>query len=98
MNILKGIFTLQLHFGNLDDQITADNPVRILDLFVGKLELKPLDIESHKSRYQTQSCVAPWFDKYLSLKHYLYDNLNKIRNSRKPKQEYNRNLELCWVM
>jgi hypothetical protein len=37
MKIIKGTSRHQMQFTNLDDQVAADNPVRILDVFVEKL-------------------------------------------------------------
>lgn len=98
MKIIKGISRLQMQFSNLDGQITADNPVRILDVFVEKLDLKHLGIASQNSKQPTHAGGAPRYDDKLLLKLYLYGYLNKIRSSRKLQQECSRNMELRWLM
>src|SRR5438034_5706165 len=105
MKIIQGKSRQQIQFSSLDDLITADNPIRILDAFVEKLDpiaigLKGPGIEQHKGKQQSKTNPggAPRFDDKLLLKLYLYGYLNKIRSSRKLEQECNRNVELRWLM
>lgn len=101
MKIIKGTSRHQMQFTNLDDQVAADNPVRILDAFVEKLDLKKLGIENRNANKQpakTNSGGAPCYDDKVLLKLYLYGYLNKIRSSRKLQQECHRNIELRWLM
>lgn len=87
-----------MQFISLDDLITADNPVRIVDAFVDKLDLSQIGIRQHSTQHQTHPGGAPRFDDKLLLKLYLYGYLNKIRSSRKLEQECSRNAELRWLM
>lgn len=87
-----------MQFSSLDDLITADNPVRILDAFVEKLDLSKLGIEQQQKSQKPNRGGAPRFDDRLLLKLYLYGYLNKIRSSRKLEQECYRNVELRWLM
>ena len=101
MKTIKGISRQQMQFSSLDDQIAADNPVRILDAFVEKLDLQQLGIKkdtTDKKPAKTNPGGAPRFDDKLLLKLYLYGYLNKIRSSRKLEQECCRNMELRWLM
>ena len=99
---IGGIPRQQIQFSSLDELITADNPVRILDAFVEKLELNKLGIRQRPVAKDQSSKVnpggAPRFDDRVLLKLYLYGYLNKIRSSRKLQQECNRNVELRWLM
>jgi transposase len=101
MKIITGTSRQQIQFSSLDDQIATDNPVRILDAFVEKLDLQQLGIKKDmavKPSSGTNPGGAPRFDDKLLLKLYLYGYLNKIRSSRKLQQECNRNVELRWLM
>jgi len=101
MKTIQGISRQQIQFSSLDDQIAADNAVRILDAFVKKLDLPKIGIEQcsiKKQRTKTNPGGAPRFEDKLLLKLYLYGYLNKIRSSRKLEQECYRNVELRWLM
>jgi transposase len=105
MKIIQGTSRHQIQFSSLNDQVVADNPVRILDAFVEKLD--PIAIGLSKPGIITQQGMkqpqpnpggAPGFADKVLLKLYLYGYLNKIRSSRKLEQECYRNMELRWLM
>jgi transposase len=101
MKTIKGINRQQVQFSSLDGQIDPDNPVRILDAFVEKLDMPGIGIKQTKGSKQTGKANAggaPRYDDRLLLKLYLYGYLNKIRSSRKLEQECKRNIELRWLM
>src|SRR6266704_1619145 len=106
MKIIQGIPRQQIQFNSLDNMLSADNPVRILDAVVEKLDpiaigLSKIGIEQcsiKKQQSKTNAGGAPRFDDKLLLKLYLYGYLNKIRSSRKLEQECTRNVELRWLM
>jgi transposase len=101
MKTIQGISLQQIQFTSLDDLVAADNPVRILDAFVGRLDLSKIGIEQRRVKQRkskTNHGGAPGFDDKLLLKLYLYGYLNKIRSSRKLEQECYRNVELRWLM
>jgi len=98
MKIIEGTSRHQMQFISLDEQIAADNLVRIVDAFVEKLELSKIGIEQCQPKQQTKPGGAPRFGDKLLLKLYLYGYLNKIRSSRKLEQECIRNVELRWLM
>jgi transposase len=101
MKTIRGIPRQQMQFTCLEDLVAADNPVRIIDAFVEKLDLSKIGIQQRNANKQ-QSKInpggAPRFDDTLLLKLYLYGYLNKIRSSRKLEQECHRNTELRWLM
>ncbi|HET9824027.1 MAG TPA: IS1182 family transposase [Chitinophagaceae bacterium] len=99
MKIIQGTSRQQMQFRSLDDFISADNPVRIIDAFVERLELPKIGIPQQRANKQpAKPGGAPRFDDKLLLKLYLYGYLNKIRSSRKLEQECRRNNELHWLM
>jgi transposase len=101
MRIIKGINRHQVQFSSLDELIAPDNPVRILDAFAERLDMRGVDIKPRKTAkraVKTNAGGAPRFADKLLLKLYLYGYLNKIRSSRKLEQECSRNMELRWLM
>lgn len=102
MKIIQGTSRQQMQFTSLNDHIAAANPVRIIDAFVEKLDIKQPGIGHPTADKQQSSKInpggAPRFDDKLLLKLYLYGYLNKIRSSRKLEQECRRNVELRWLM
>lgn len=94
MQFKQGTNRNQTSFTTLDQQVTANNAVRIIDAFVDKLDLQQLGLSNtvHKSEGR------PPFAPSLLLKLYLYGYFNKIRSSRKLQQECYRNIELRWLM
>ena len=98
MKIIKGNSRHQMQFTSLDELVAADNPIRILDAFVEKLDSVVIGIEPAGKKQQTRPGGAPRFDDKLLLKLYLYGYLHKIRSSRKLEQECRRNVELRWLM
>ena len=86
MQFIEGTPRHQAYFSTLDDQLTGDNPVRLIDAFIDKIDLqKPVFINTvHKS--EGRPPCAP----VVLLKLYLYGYLNKIGSSRKLQRE-------CWM-
>ncbi len=102
MKIIQGTCRHQMQFTSLDEQVGADNAVRMIDVFVEKLDIVRIGIGHLQTSKQQSSKInpggAPRFDDKLLLKLYLYGYLNKIRSSRKLEQECTRNVELHWLM
>ena len=94
MHFIQGADRQQVQFISLDDLITADNSVRILDAFVDKVDLAQLHFASavHKSEGR------PPFAPSVLLKLYLYGYINRIRSSRRLQIECVRNIELQWLL
>src|SRR5664279_3222794 len=84
----------QTYFSTLENQVSADNPVRLIDGFVDKVDLQKLGFTKtvHSSEGRTP------YDPQVLLKLYLYGYLNKIRSSRKLEKECCRNIELQWLL
>src|ERR1700737_3328580 len=66
----------------LEDWICEDNPVRVIDVFVGGLDLAELRPSSHPS---------------VLLKLYIYGYLNRVQSSRRLEREACRNVEVMWL-
>ena len=94
MDFIRGTSRHQLQFSCLEDNISSDNAVRLLDVFVDHLDLSLLGISgtTHKSEGR------PPYHPSLLLKLYLYGYLNRIRSSRKLERECYCNIEVRWLM
>jgi len=94
MQFIQGNNRNQTYFATLDDQVSADNPVRLIDAFIDKLDLQKLGftVTMHKSEGRPPYAPA------VLLKLYLYGYLNRIRSSRKLEKESSRNTELQWLL
>ena len=77
----------------LEDYITDDNPVRVVDVFVGELDLTKLGFEGMRP----QATGRPGYHPSTMLKIYLYGYLNRIQSSRRLERETQRNVELMWL-
>jgi transposase len=78
----------------VDDYITPDNPVRVIEAFVDSLDMKELGFK----RTTPNDVGRPAYDPRDLLKLYLYGYLNRIRSSRKLEAEAGRNVELMWLL
>ena len=79
---------------SLDEMISEDNSVRVIDAYVGSLELSELGFIEYSGTNKGQ---APYRRSDL-LKLHIYGYLNKIRSSRSLEIETKRNLELMWLV
>jgi transposase len=94
MQFIQGQQRQQTYFATLEDQVACDNPVRLMDAFIDKLDLQQLGFG--KTVYPSEG--RPPFAPQVLLKLYLYGYLNKIRSSRKLERECSRNIELQWLL
>ena len=94
---LVGVNRLQMQMSSLEDCITKDNAVRLVEAFVEKLNLKELGVLI-EGKNNTIKGGRPSYASAIFLKLYLYGYLNKIRSSRKLEQECHRNVELHWLL
>jgi transposase len=94
MQFIQGNNRQQTYFATLEDQLSADNPARLMDAFVDKLDLQQLGFQKTVHKTEGRPPYAPG----VLLKLYLYGYLNKIRSSRKLEKECSRNIELQWLL
>ena len=94
MQFIQGTSRNQTYFATLDNQVSADNPVRLIDAFIDKLDLQQLGFSNTIHKSEGRPPYAP----SVLLKLYLYGYLNKIRSSRKLEKECHRNTELQWLL
>ena len=78
----------------VDEYVSDENPVRIIDAFIGELDLAKLGFEG----MEPKSTGRPGYHPATMLKIYLYGYLNRIQSSRRLEQEARRNLELMWLV
>jgi transposase len=77
----------------LDDYVSDDNPVRIIEAFIDELDLKGLGFEG----VVPEATGRPGYHPAALLKIYLYGYLNRIPSSRRLERETQRNMELMWL-
>ena len=78
---------------SLDQIISADNEVRIIDLFVDSIS-----IADFKIIVKTSTEGRPAYHPKDLLKLFVYGYLNSIRSSRTLEKECHRNIEVMWLM
>ena len=78
----------------LDDYVDEDHPVRVIDAFVDKLNMKALCFSKAETLITGRKPYHPGD----LLKLYIYGYLNQTRSSRRLEKECHRNLELLWLM
>lgn len=78
---------------SLDQIISSDNEVRIIDLFV-----ESINVADFKFVVKTSSEGRPAYHPKDLLKLFVYGYLNSIRSSRVLEKECKRNIELMWLM
>jgi transposase len=77
----------------LDDYVTQDNPVRVIDVFVDELDLGKLGFQG----VDPLATGRPAYHPSVLLKIYLYGYLNRVQSSRRLERETQRNLEVMWL-
>src|SRR6266571_9042024 len=78
----------------LEDWICEDNPVRVIDVFVDKLELTELRFVG----VDPEATGRPAYHPSVLLKLYIYGYLNRVQSSRRLEREAGRNLEVIWLL
>jgi len=78
---------------SLDEYIAADNPVRVVDVFVDELDFGDLGFEGA----EPEATGRPAYHPGTMLKIYIYGYLNRIQSSRRLERESQRNVELIWL-
>jgi len=85
----------QSTISSLDEQISADNPVRLIDLLVNMLYSEDLGNSVIKG---TKRTGRPAYHPKHMIKLYIYGYMNKIASSRRLELEAKRNIELKWLI
>ncbi len=78
----------------LEELIPDDHVCRVIDAFVGRLDMAELGFE----RAEAAETGRPGYDPRDLLKLYLYGYLQQIRSSRRLESECRRNIELMWLL
>ena len=87
--------TQETFFPNLlDDYVTEDNTVRVVDVFVDQLDLGKLGFEG----VEPALTGRPSYHPSTLLKIYIYGYLNRIQSTRRLELETQRNVELMWLI
>src|SRR5271156_146795 len=79
---------------SLDDYVTDDNPVRVIEVFIDELDLGAIGF----SGMRPAATGRPAYHPSTLLKIYLYGYLNRLQSSRRLKREAQRNIELMWLV
>ena len=77
----------------LDDYIEANNPVRVIDVFVEGLDLGQLGFDG----VEPSATGRPSYHPAVLLKIYIYGYLNRVQSSRRLERETQRNVEVMWL-
>ena len=77
----------------LDDYITEENSVRVVDVFIDNLDLQSLGFDG----VMPAATGRPSYHPAVLLKLYVYGYLNRIQSSRRLEREAQRNVELMWL-
>lgn len=78
----------------LEELIPADHVCRVIEAFVGRLEMEALGF----LRAEAAETGRPGYDPRDLLKLYLYGYLHQLRSSRRLEAECRRNVELMWLL
>ena len=78
----------------VEDYVSAENPVRVIDAFIDGVDLGQLKLQTRSESEKG----APPYDPRAMLKLYVYGYLNRIRSSRELAKAAKRNLEVIWLM
>jgi transposase len=78
----------------LDELIPADHVCRVIEAFVGKLDMDELGFV----RAEPAETGRPGYDPRDLLKLYLYGYLHQVRSSRRLEAECRRNVEVMWLL
>jgi len=78
----------------IDDYITDNNPIRVIEAFVDSLNLNELGFKNT----DISSTGRPGYNPADMLKLFLYGYMNRIASSRRLEAEAGRNIELMWLL
>src|SRR5438128_4574143 len=78
---------------SLEDYVSEENPVRVIDVLIDELDLASLGF----SGATPAATGRPAYHPSTLLKIYLYGYLNRLQSSRRLEREAQRNVELMWL-
>src|SRR5438874_9350831 len=78
---------------SLEDYVSEENPVRVIEAFIDELDLAALGFAG----MMPAATGRPAYHPSTLLKIYIYGYLNRIQSSRRLERETQRNLELMWL-
>jgi transposase len=78
----------------LEDYISEDNPVRVIEAFVDELDLEALGFQGMIPKVAGRPAYHP----STMLKLYIYGYLNRVQSTRRLERETGRNVELMWLL
>src|SRR5438128_5973523 len=79
---------------SLEDYVSDENPVRVIEVFIDELDLAALGFAG-----MTPAATGrPAYHPSTLLKIYLYGYLNRLQSSRRLEREAQRNIELMWLV
>ncbi|HEY6117682.1 MAG TPA: IS1182 family transposase [Candidatus Dormibacteraeota bacterium] len=78
---------------SLEDYVSDENPVRVIELFIDELDLAALGFAG----MMPAATGRPAYHPATLLKIYLYGYLNRVQSSRRLEREAQRNIELMWL-
>jgi transposase len=79
---------------SLEDYVSEENPVRVIEVFIDELNLAALGFAG----VTPAATGRPAYHPSTLLKIYLYGYLNRIQSSRRLEREAGRNIELMWLV
>jgi len=77
----------------LDDYITEENAIRVIDVFIDNLDLANLGFKTVSA-----DTGRPAYHPSTMLKLFVYGYLNRVQSSRRLEREAGRNVELMWLL
>jgi len=77
----------------LDDYISEENAVRVIDVFLDSLDLSGLGFKTVPA-----NTGRPAYHPATLLRLFIYGYLNRIQSSRRLEREAGRNVELMWLI
>ena len=78
----------------LDDYISENNSIRVIDAFVDRLILRDMNFK----RVEPSDTGRPGYRPSTLLKLYVYGYLNRVQSSRCLERETQRNVEVMWLL
>jgi len=77
----------------VDDYVTQDNPIRVVDVFIDGINLSSMGF-----KITPAATGRPAYHPASMLKLYVYGYLNRVQSSRRLEREAGRNVELMWLL